>query len=193
MLNKIIEDKSRIHTRDIRLSTYPYSESRVIVHGILKDKRYMRIFDVTGAVLEPGVIHHIDVKMMIKANPLTIEDIQAIMHHVPLSQCHSTLDNIEKLKGLEIKSGFSLIVRRVIGGKTGCTHLCNLVIAMAQEIVHGWLTWKRKELSPVPKDIDSFAEKDFLIDSCRMWTKDGPKMKSLEHAINAESKSQHQS
>ncbi len=182
MLNKIIENKSKIHTRDIKLATYPHGESCVIVHGILKDQRYIRVFDVTGDVLEPGIIHHMDVKMMIRSDPLAIEDVQAVMLHVPLSQCHTTLDNVEKLKGLEIKSGFTGIVRSLTGGKTGCTHLCNLIIAMAQEIVQGWLTQKRRNISPVPKDIDSFAEKKFLIDSCRMWTENGPKMKSLEQA-----------
>ncbi|MCK5347793.1 MAG: hypothetical protein KAJ25_00300, partial [Desulfobacula sp.] len=64
-------------------------------------------------------------------------------------------------------------------------HLCQLIILMGQEIVHGWLTQKRKDKLPVPKDLDSFSEKDFLIDSCRLWTRQGPKIKSLEQAIKA--------
>ncbi len=183
MLNKIIENKSKIHSRDIGLATYPHTDSRVIVHGVLKDFRYKKIFDVTGAVIEPGVIHHIDVKFMIKPDPLTIEDAEAMMIHVPLSECRTTLDTIEKLKGLEIKSGFSRQVRSIMGGKKGCTHLCQLIIAMGQEIVQGWLTWKRTDKSPVPKDLDSLKGKSFLIDSCRMWTRKGPKMRRLEQAI----------
>ena len=70
-----------------------------------------------------------------------------------------------------------------MGGTKGCTHLCNLVLAMGQEIVHGRLTQKRKDYSPLPKDFENFDEKQFLMDSCRMWTKNGPKMKSLETAI----------
>ncbi|MCK5165271.1 MAG: DUF2889 domain-containing protein, partial [Desulfobacula sp.] len=77
MLNKIIENKPKIHTRDIRLATYPHTDSRVIVHGVLKDQRYIRVFDVTGAVVEPGIIHHMDVKLLIKPEPLMIEDAQA--------------------------------------------------------------------------------------------------------------------
>ncbi len=184
MLNKIIEDKTKIHTRDIKLATYPHTESRMVIHGILKDKRYIKVFDFTGDVLEPGIIHHMDVKMMISSDPLIIEDVQADMLHVPMLQCKTCLDNVKKLKGLEIKSGFTRLVRNITGGKTGCTHLCNLIIVMAQEVVHGWLTYKRKEKFPIPKDIDSFAGKNFLIDSCSMWTEDGPKMKSLEQAIN---------
>jgi len=54
---------------------------------------------------------------------------------------------------------------------------------MSQEIVQGWLTDKRKDKSPVPKDLDSFAEKKFIIDSCRMWTSNGPKIKKIEQAV----------
>ncbi len=185
MLDNILENKVRIHTRDIQLATYPHTGSRVIVHGVLKDERYIRIFDVTGAVIEPGIIHHMDVKLLIKPDPLMIEDAEAKMIQVPMTECTTTLDTIEKLKGLEIKSGFSKNIRDIMGGKKGCTHLCQLVIAMGQEIVHGWLTQKRKDNSSMPKDLDNFSEKNFLIDSCRLWTRQGPKMKSLEQAIKA--------
>ena len=185
MLNKIIENKSKIHTRDIQLATYPHTDSRVIVHGILKDRRYIPVFDVAGSVIEPGVIHHMDVKLLIKPDPLTIEHAQANMIHVPIPECSTTLDTVEKLKGLEIKSGFSKKIRDIMGGKKGCTHLCQLVIVMGQEIVHGWLTQKRKDKSSLPKDLDNFSEKNFLIDSCRLWTREGPKMKALEQAIKA--------
>ncbi|MBU1342450.1 MAG: DUF2889 domain-containing protein [Proteobacteria bacterium] len=183
MLNKLIENQSKIHTRDIRLATYPYTESRVVVHGVLKDQRYIKVFDVTGAVIGPGIIHHMDVKLLIKADPLTIEDAQAQMLHVPMSECTTTLDTIENLKGLEIKSGFSKMIRSIMGGNKGCTHLCQLVIAMGQEIVHGWLTQKRKDKPPVPKDFNSFSEKKYLIDSCRMWSGQGPKVQRLEKII----------
>ena len=183
MLNNIIDGKPKIHTRDIKLATYSHTDSRVIVHGILKDERYIKIFDITGNILGPGIIHHLDVKLLIRQDPLIIEDAQAQMIKVPMSECCSTLDTIEKLKGLEIKSGFSKTIRDIMGGKKGCTHLCQLIIVMSQEIVHGWLTHKRNDKSPVPKDLDSFDEKKFIIDSCRMWTNNGPKIKKLEQAI----------
>ena len=189
MLNKIIENKPKIHTRNIRLATYPHTDSSVIVHGVLKDWRYIRVFDITGAVMEPGVIHHMDVKLLIRSDPLMIEDAEGEMIHVPMSECRTTLDTIEKLKGLEIKSGFSKNIRDIMGEKRGCTHLCQLIIVMGQEIVHGWLTQKRKDKSPVPKDLDNFSEKNFLIDSCRMWSRQGPKTKSLEQAIKAQQSS----
>ncbi len=188
MIDKIIENKPKIHTRDITLATYLHTNSRVIIHGILKDERYIKIFDIAGSLLQPGVIHHLDVKLLIKPDPLTIEEAQATMIKVPMPECSETLDTIEKLKGLEIRSGFSKNIRTIMGGKKGCTHLCNLIITMGQEIVHGWLTHKRADNSPVPKKLDDFSEKNYIIDSCRMWTSDGPKIRQLEQAIKAQLK-----
>jgi len=124
-----------------------------------------------------------DVKLLIKSDPLMIEDVQAQMIHIPMSECTTTLDTIEKLKGLKIKSGFSKNIRDIMGGTKGCTHLCQLIIVMGQEIVHGWLTQKGSSNPPVPKDLKNFSEKKFLIDSCRLWAREGAKMKHLEQAI----------
>jgi hypothetical protein len=183
MLNKIIENKLKIHTRDISLATYSHTDSKIIIHGVLKDQRHVKIWNLAGEVKEPGTIHHMDVKLLIRPNPLTIEDACAQMLTIPMPECSDTLDIVEKLKGVEIKAGFSRDIRRIMGGNKGCTHLCKLVSVMAQEIVHGWLTEKNRENSPIPQDKKSFNEKVFLIDSCRMWEKDGPRVKALEEKI----------
>ncbi len=183
MLNKLIENKPKIHTRDIQLATYPLTDSSVIVHGILKDRRTIHVFDVTGEIKGPGIIHHMDVKLLIKSHPLIIEKAEAQMMHVPMPECRSTLDTLEKLNGVEVKSGFSKKIRRIMGGKSGCTHLCQLVIVMGQEIVHGWLTQKRKNKPSIPENLEMFSEKNFLIDSCRLWSADGPKIQLLKEAI----------
>jgi hypothetical protein len=183
MLKHLIQNTKAIHTRDINLATHPLPDSKIIVHGVLKDRRTIKIFDVTGAPVEPGVIHHMEVMLLIQSDPLMIEDAEADMIQVPMPQCRATLDTVGKLKGLKIRSGFSKNIRAIMAGTKGCTHLCGLVTAMGQEIVHGQLTWKRKDYSPPPKDFENFDGKQFLMDSCRMWAKNGPKMKNLETAI----------
>ena len=188
MLDELIKNREKLHTRNIQLTTYHHSDSKVIIHGILKDNLCTKAFDATGIVKNPGTLHHIDVKLLININPLTIEDAEAEMIHVPLPECHSTLDTVEKLKGLEVKAGFSKKIHAIMGGKRGCSHLCNLIIVMAQEIVQGSLVQKRKEKPPVPDDIDGLADKEFLINSCRIWTKDGPKIKALKQAIEERNK-----
>ncbi len=183
MLKDIIKDKKKIHTRDISLSTYPLSKKEIIVEGILIDKSYHKIFTIAGKVKEPGIIHHIAIRLLIKADPLTIIDSEAEMLKVPVEECKTTLDTLSKIKGVEIKSGFSNLIRKTMGDKKGCAHLAHLVIVMGQEVVHGWFTHKRKTKSPVPENIETFQGKEFILNSCRMWAKNGPRMKRLEHSF----------
>lgn len=182
-LIEIINNKKKIHTRNISMATFPHEKETIVVRGTLKDDRFVPVFDVTGEIKDPGVIHHLEVRLLIAPDPLRIEEAEADMICVPMAECRTTLDLVKRLEGLEIKPGFSTALRNIMGGNRGCTHLCHLVTVMGQEIVHGWLTWRRKEPTPLPEDIESLSESGFLIDSCRMWKKNGPKMKRLIDTI----------
>jgi len=183
MLKDMIKRQSKIHTRNISLTTYPCTKDRVLVQGILKEQRYIRVFDVTGKARAPGTVHNMSVTLLIAPNPLTIVQAEAEMLTVPMAECPATLDLVEQLIGVEIKSGFSSQIRKIMGGNRGCTHLCTLVVAMGQEIFQGWLAQKRSKKAPLPVSLDAVEEKEFLIDSCRMWKKDGPKMREMQLAI----------
>jgi hypothetical protein len=179
MLKDILHHRSQIHTRSICLTTYPHTDSQVLVHGELKDQRYIRVFDVSGKTSPPGIVHHMSVTLLVDPDPLTIIQAEAEMIVVPMAECSATLDRIDPLIGIEIKSGFSSRIRKIMGGNRGCTHLCTLVVAMGQEIVHGWLTRKRSQKYPSPVSLEAMEEKGYLIDSCRMWKKGGPKMREM--------------
>ena len=183
MLSDLIKDRVQIHTRDIRMSTFSHDKSQVIVMGELTDTRYVNVFDITGKLLEPGTIHHIRLFCRVAPDPLRILEAQADMPTIPMADCRTTLDRVPLLTGLEIKSGFTRKVSEIMGGTKGCTHLATLTKAMAQEIVHGWLTAKRQDPAPLPDNLKDIKEKGFLVDSCRMWKKDGPKIQALKKAV----------
>ncbi len=102
-----------------------------------------------------------------------------------MPQCRQTLDVIANVAGLIVKPGYSSKVKEIIGGKKGCSHLSHLLTVMGQEIVHGWLTHNRKRKKPVPESLTDVKERGFLINSCRLWTENGSKMKELSDAITA--------
>ncbi|HKL01108.1 MAG TPA: DUF2889 domain-containing protein [Desulfotignum sp.] len=188
MLADLINNRSRIHTRDISMTTFPHEKGQVIVAGELTDTRYVKIFDITGQVLEPGTIHHIRLFCRVAPEPLRIVAAEADMPAIPMAECRTTLDRVPLLAGLEIKPGFTRKVAEIMGGTSGCTHLCTLTKAMAQEMVHGWLTEKRRNPMPLPDNIEDIKESRFLVDSCRMWQKDGPKIQALAKAIQQASR-----
>lgn len=185
MLADLITDCPKIHTRDIRMTTFPHENGQVIVAGELIDTRYVKIFDITGHVKEPGTIHHIRLFCRLAPDPLRILEAQADMTTIPMAECRTTLDRVPLLTGLEIKPGFTRKVSQIMGGTKGCAHLTTLTKAMGQEMVHGWLTEKRREPTPVPDNLEDIKERGFLVDSCRMWKQDGPKIEALKNAVFA--------
>jgi hypothetical protein len=185
MLSDHINQASRIHSRTIELATYPIENAQVIVHGVLKDYRYVRVFDAAGAIKEPGIVHHIEARLLISSNPLVIEEAEAEMVVVPIDECRQAIENIKHLIGEQVRSGFSKQVRSVVGGTRGCNHLSQLIVSMGQEIVSGWLTRKRRDRPTLPKNMESFQEKDYILDSCLMWSKEGPRYNNLVKAIQA--------
>jgi len=188
MLSDLVKGRFQIHTRDIRMTTFPHEDGQVVVAGELIDTRHIKIFDITGKVLEPGTIHHIRLFCRIAPDPLRIIEAEADMPVIPMPDCRSTLDRVPLLAGQEIRPGFTRRVRDIMGGTRGCTHLATLTKAMAQEMVHGWLTEQRRETTTLPENREDMKEKGFLVDSCRRWKKDGPKIQALVQAIHAASR-----
>jgi hypothetical protein len=187
-LKEMIKNKKKIHTRNIKMATYAINDSELIVTGRLIDERFHKVFDITEKELDSGIIHNMEIYLLIHDNPLRIVKAEAFMPHVPMSQCHKTLDVIKKVQGLEIKGGFSKKITEYMGSIRGCTHLTHLLIVMGQEIVHGWLTRKRKNKVKLPKSIDEIKEKNFILNSCMLWTEDGPKVQEIKKAIEDQSK-----
>lgn len=185
-LSEIIHGKPVIHTREIRLSTYHHEASDIIVEGTLIDESHAKIFDIMGKIREPGIIHHMVVRLLIKGNPLRIALSEVEMHHVPMDECRSVIvDTIEKVTGLKVRTGYSNTIRKNIGGKNGCTHLAHLMTVMGQEIVHGWLTHQRGRKAPLPADMENFSGKEYILNSCRMWAEGGPRWNRLEKALQS--------
>ena len=188
MSTKKPEYDKPIHSRQLTLSTHHVDEKSIIVKGRLVDDRFVCVFDAAGEFKKPGVVHHIEVDLHVTANPLILTGVNARMIQVPMDECRSTLDNLPKLVGLEVKSGFSRSVKSLVGGKDGCNHLAQLIVALGQEIVSGWLTQKRQEKHPLPENVDNFQDKDYIFDSCRMWSKHGARYQHFLKVIENQSK-----
>ncbi|HCY86171.1 MAG TPA: hypothetical protein DHV36_13640 [Desulfobacteraceae bacterium] len=188
MLKDIIAPKSPVHTRDIRLSSYDHGEDRIIVHGELRDERRVPIVDILGRPKDPGTIHHMTATLLIASAPLRIIEAEGEILTAPMAECPQTLDRMAHITGLEIRPGFSKEIRSRVGGKDGCAHLCTLVKAMGTEILHGWLTWQRHQNQTPAQGVDPEKAGVFLIDSCRLWKKDGPKYNEMKRAFSKQNK-----
>src|SRR3546814_13513866 len=60
-----------------------------------------------------------------------VHDIEAVTDYSPFTICPNVTPNFKRMIGAEITLGWTLQVRKALGGVEGCTHLVELLIAMA--------------------------------------------------------------
>jgi hypothetical protein len=173
----------KLHTRNIEVTTYYYDEQRMIVEGFLKDDRFQESHSMTGEKFPSGAVHHMVIRLLINCSNLLIEDIDVDLISVPREACRETIGCLAPIKGLIITKGFTAKVKKLIGGKKGCTHLVELILAMAPAAIQGYATYQSRK--PVVFDPD--YEKmilEFLVNSCRVWREDGPFVEMLKKKLN---------
>ena len=128
----------KLHTRNIEVTTYDYDGQRIIVEGFLKDDRFQESHVLTGETFPRGVMHHMAIRLLVNCSNLLIEDIDVDLITVPHKMCRETINCLAPIKGLTITKGFTLKVKKMAGGNKGCTHLVELLLAMAPAVFQGF-------------------------------------------------------
>jgi len=138
--------KKLVHTRKISMRTSDLGDHTIEVEGDLIDHRYRPEHQVPSGGSE--LVHHMVIRLKIKGPAMFIEQAEATMPHHPRQECPVVLPWIRKLEGVRIAPGFTMKVKRVIGGKNGCAHLRSLVLAMGNRQSRDTgppMAWKRRE------------------------------------------------
>jgi Protein of unknown function (DUF2889) len=173
--------KKLVHTREISMRTSDLGDHCILVEGSLTDHRYRpRHNEVSG---EPVLVHHMVIQLKVKGPGMLIEKAEATMPHHPREECPGVLPWIRKLEGLEIAPGYSMKVKKIVGGVKGCAHLTSLVIAMGESAVQGYWTAYVEETrkSGLPEQ----TIKKF-INTCHLWKEDGPIVKELRETLESQ-------
>ena len=175
----------KYHTRHIDVSTYEYDGQRIIVEGVLKDDRFQISHMVTGGTLAAGSIHHMTICLLVNCSTFSIEEIEVEMPSVPREECLETIECLSPLKGLTVTKGFTAKVKALAGGEKGCTHLVELILAMAPAVIQGYAAYR----SSKPADRDALFRTPIilktLINTCRTWREDGPLVQKHKEIFNS--------
>ena len=169
----------KLHTRNIEVTTYDYDGQRIIVEGFLKDDRFQKFHGMTGETFPRGVVHHMAIRLLVNCSNLLIEDVHVDLISVPRKVCRETIDCLSSIKGLTITKGFTAKVKKLAGGNKGCTHLVELIQAMAPAVFQGFAA----QQSQKPTAFDSDQAKkiiQYLTNTCHVWQEDGPYVEVLK-------------
>jgi hypothetical protein len=167
--------KRLVHTRDISMRTFALGSHAIRVEGRLVDHRYHQK-PVKDSETAP--VHDMVVQLKVKGPRMVIEQAKAIMLHHPRKDCREALPWVRKLEGVEIAPGYTMKVKRAIGGVRGCAHVTSLVVAMGEAAVHGYLAAYRSKKGRLSEErIRKF------INTCHLWREDGPIVKEIRKAL----------
>jgi len=173
----------KIHTRKIDVTAYEYDQQRILVEGFLRDDRFQDSCMVTGEQFPRGTIHHMSVKLLVNCSTLTIEDIAVDLPAVPRKFCLETADSLAPVKGLTITRGFTAKVKKLAGGNRGCTHLVELLQAMAPAAFQGVAAYQAQTITGFDPVRAKLTLK-LLSDTCHAWREDGPLVEGLKGMLN---------
>ena len=170
--------KKLVHTREISMRTSDLGDHIILVEGSLIDHGYKPGHKESSG--KPVLVHHMVIHMKVKGPEMLIQQAEATMPHHPREECSEMLPWIQKLKGLAIAPGYSMKVKKVIGGTKGCAHLTSLVIAMGESAVQGY--WAAYVAEREKTDLREQTIKKF-INTCHLWKEDGPIVKDLREVL----------
>lgn len=174
MMQSIWKSKGKkLHTRNIEVATYVYDEKRIMVEGFLKDDRFQETHAITGEIFPSGVMHHMAIRLLVNCSNLLIEDLDVDLMSVPQVMCRETIDCLAPIKGMTITRGFTSKVKKMAGGSKGCTHLVELLLAMAPAVFQGFGAYQLQKPSASDSDQTKMILQ-FLVNTCRPWREEGP-------------------
>jgi hypothetical protein len=172
----------KLRTRKIEVTTYEYDGQRVIVEGSFEDRRFRKAHTITREISPKGLIHHMAIRLLVNGSNRMIEDVDVDLICFPMEECRKTIDSLAPIKGLTITRGFTQKVKQMVGGCKGCTHLVELLQAMAPAAVQGVNTHQQRR----PSDIDADRTRrvlSHLTNTCYAWREDAPLVAMLQKSI----------
>lgn len=174
---------SKVHTREIKISTYGAGEDRIVVEGSLADDRLQEYFLLSGEKRKPGRVHHMVVRILVEGRSLVIRDVEVVMKSYPREGCDRLASCLRPIVGMSITAGFTNKVKSLVGGVNGCFHVMSLLLAMAPAAVQGY--WSHRSSRPVSADSVPPSERlKFLpVNSCHVWREDGPLVQRMKKEL----------
>ena len=165
-------ERERLHTRRYEFGGYRRADGLWDIEGHMTDtKTYTFKNAYRGEVRAGEPLHDMWIRLTLDED-LIVRDIQAVTDAGPYGICPAVTPNFKRMVGVRLGRGWRQKVRDALGGVEGCTHLTEMLLAMATvafQTLYPILA-KKAEANPRPG-------RPPLIDSCHAFRSDGEVVK----------------
>lgn len=168
-----MSSRRHLHTRQFRLDGYLRDDGLYEVEAALQDITVPPTQLPFKALPAGGVIHDMSISMVFDAKML-IRSVEARTHSGATPYCAEINSAYGKLAGLRIGGGFKQAVRERVGGVAGCTHLTELMDAMATAAFQTtFSTTRDRRAAMPPEQLAAPIPRPSVIDTCHAYRMDG--------------------
>jgi hypothetical protein len=164
--------RKHLHTRQITCDGYQREDGLFEVDARLTDIKTYPIENSFRNGIEAGdPIHDMKIRITIDEQ-FVVRDCIAVTDKSPFACCPDINPIFQKLIGHQIAAGWTMRVKKLVGGIQGCTHLTDLVGPATTTLFQTMSTIRKAHTS-------GDQGKPFYLNGCHAWDTDGEQVKTL--------------
>ncbi|MEH6632567.1 MAG: DUF2889 domain-containing protein [Halopseudomonas aestusnigri] len=179
------KNRKHLHQRLYDFQGYEREDDLWDIEGRITDiKSYPFPNQYRGQIEAGEALHDMHIRLTVDLD-FIVQDIEACIDESPYAICPSIAPNFKKIIGLKVGPGWRTAIRRAVGGTEGCTHLVEMLGAMAtvtfQTLYPAMIRRQeqRAKEKPVSNNEASGAKKrPGIIDTCHAYSSEGEIVRS---------------
>lgn len=166
-------DREELHHRLYDFRGYRRRDGLWDIEGRLVDsKAYSFPNEFRGTIEAGEPLHDMSLRLTIDED-FKVHDIEATMDGTPYGVCPSITPNFKKMIGATIGRGWRLEIRSRVGGTQGCTHLVEMLTALATVAYQTLYPTRAANKKERPSE-----GRPGLVDTCHAYRSDGEIVKN---------------
>ncbi|MGE4242433.1 DUF2889 domain-containing protein [Ramlibacter sp.] len=167
-------ERKRLHTRTVVCDTFQRDDGLFDVEARIEDRKHYEFSMLERGPYAPGEPYHsIGVNLVVDGR-MKIVAVGTDMAAHPFDECKQAAPPAQKLVGATLGRGWRKAVDEAVGGAAGCTHMREMLYAMASSAIQAIPTYARLGARATPPDPAGMpAKPPPFIDGCHSWRSDG--------------------
>ncbi len=153
-----------LHHRDILIRGYRRADGCFDIEGHLEDTKTFDMQLASGLRPAGEALHSMALRITVDRSLTIIDAVAASDAHPYPGHCAAITPDYRKLIGMAIRPGFTNRVKEILGGTRGCTHLTELVGALATAAYQ----------TMAGQGVQDPSQKPFQLDGCHALRSDQP-------------------
>jgi hypothetical protein len=175
-------EREHLHSRNVEFRGFRRADGFWDIEGRMTDAKTYGFPNHDRGRIEAGEpVHDMFVRLTID-DDFCLRDIEVVTAAGPATACPEATANYRRLIGERVGSGWRRTLRAKVGGVEGCTHITELLTAMA--------TVAYQTLGPTLRKRGQVSQRDGkprMIDSCHAFRRGGALVRRMwpEHAAES--------